>query len=59
VGALRAGAPEATVDHSWAWRSIFEDVFGHRTVYLAARRDGAVVGVLPLVLFQSVSSAGP
>src|SRR6187549_3485295 len=45
--------PEATVDHSWAWRSIFEEVFGHRTAYLAARRDGAVVGVLPLVLFQS------
>ena len=46
--------PEATVDHAWAWRSIFDDVLGHRTTYLAARRDGEVVGVLPLVLFQSL-----
>jgi len=44
---------DATVDHLWRWRTIFEDVFGHRTTYLAARRGNALVGVLPLVLFRS------
>jgi FemAB-related protein (PEP-CTERM system-associated) len=44
---------DATVDHLWGWRPVFDDVFGHRTQYLAARRGEAVVGVLPLVLFRS------
>ena len=30
-----------------------EQIFRHRTLYLVARRHDAVVGVLPLVLFQS------
>src|SRR5688572_16974510 len=47
------GHADATVDHLWAWRHIFEQVFGHRCLYLVARRDAAVVGVLPLVLFRS------
>lgn len=44
---------DASGYHLWAWRTIFEDVFGHRTNYLAARRHGRIVGVLPLVLFES------
>ena len=48
-----SGHHDATVDHLWCWREIFERVFGHRTVYLAARRSDAIVGVLPLVLFRS------
>ena len=39
--------------HVWGWRRIFEDAFGHETVYLAARRAEQIVGVLPLVLFRS------
>jgi FemAB-related protein (PEP-CTERM system-associated) len=35
--------------HLMAWRTVMTRVFGHDTVYLAARRDGALVGVLPLV----------
>jgi serine/alanine adding enzyme len=35
--------------HLMAWRTVMTRVFGHDTVYLAARRDGAIVGVLPLV----------
>ena len=45
--------PLATVDHLWPWRKVFRDVFGHDSEYLVARRNGDIVGVLPLVLFRS------
>src|SRR5688572_19326400 len=45
--------PDATVDHLWEWRHVFERVFGQRCVYMVARRDADIVGVLPLVLFRS------
>lgn len=48
-----ASSPAATGYHSWAWRQVFERAFGHRTEYLAAEDDGRIVGVLPLVLFDS------
>jgi FemAB-related protein (PEP-CTERM system-associated) len=51
--AFVASHPEATGYHLWAWRRVFERAFGHETCYLAARRDGALVGVLPLVAFRS------
>ena len=43
-----ARAPAATVFHRWPWRGILEQVFGHRSHYLIARRGSAVAGVLPL-----------
>ena len=39
--------------HIWAWRGVFERAFGHRCIYLAARRGGNIVGALPLVHMQS------
>ena len=48
-----AGHPLGTVDHLWGWRTVFRQAFGHDSEYLVARRDGAIVGVLPLVLFKS------
>jgi FemAB-related protein (PEP-CTERM system-associated) len=45
--------PDATGDHLWRWRTVFRDVFGHECVYLIAKRDGAIVGLLPLVCFRS------
>src|SRR6266513_4225164 len=48
-----AGHPLGTVDHLWGWRAVFRQEFGHDSDYLVARRDGAIVGVLPLVLFNS------
>jgi FemAB-related protein (PEP-CTERM system-associated) len=45
--------PDGTVDHLWRWQGIFSDVFGHESRYLAAKRSNEVVGVLPLVLFNS------
>ena len=44
---------DATVDHLWGWRNIFEGVFGHQPVYLSARRGESLVGALPLVQFHS------
>jgi serine/alanine adding enzyme len=39
--------------HLWAWRRVFEDVFGHECAYLQARNGNRIVGVLPLVKFRS------
>ena len=48
-----AGHPRGTGYHLPAWLSVIRAAFGHKTTYLAARRDEAVVGVLPLVFFSS------
>lgn len=45
--------PEATVELLWGWREVYQRAFAHDCVYLAARRHGAVVGVLPLVRYRS------
>ncbi|MCZ4303793.1 FemAB family PEP-CTERM system-associated protein [Zoogloeaceae bacterium G21618-S1] len=45
--------PEATFFHQAAWQGLMEDVFGHRTHFLYARRNGEVVAVLPLAEVQS------
>lgn len=44
---------DASGYHLSGWRRVFEGVFGHETVYLAAREHGRIVGVLPLVVFRS------
>jgi FemAB-related protein (PEP-CTERM system-associated) len=41
--------PDATFFHLGAWRTIIERAFRHRTHYVFAEQDGAIVGVLPLV----------
>jgi serine/alanine adding enzyme len=48
------GHPEGTVEHLAEWRTIFRDVFGQEPLYLTARRDEQIVGVLPLVKFKSL-----
>jgi serine/alanine adding enzyme len=45
--------PAATGYHEWRWRYVFERAFALRTEYLIAHRGADVVGVLPLVLFDS------
>jgi FemAB-related protein (PEP-CTERM system-associated) len=45
--------PQASAYHLWGWRQVFERAFGHQTVYLIARRGEAIVGALPLVLFNT------
>ncbi len=40
--------------HSFGWRRLNEERFGHATVFLEARSRGELTGVLPLVLTRSV-----
>ena len=40
--------PEGSFFHLAAWRTVIARAFGHRTHYVYAERDGAIVGVLPL-----------
>lgn len=40
--------------HAWGWRDVFGRAFGHESVYLIARCDGDVAGVLPLVQIKSL-----
>jgi FemAB-related protein (PEP-CTERM system-associated) len=46
-------APSGTFFHRAAWRSIIENVFGHRCHYLLAEAHGQVCGVLPLAEIRS------
>lgn len=47
------GRADASIYHRAAWAGVIERSFGHETQYLAARARGAIVGVLPLVLFKT------
>ena len=40
--------------HAFDWQEVFGRAFGHESVYLIARRDGDVTGVLPLVQIKSM-----
>ncbi len=46
--------PEATFFHKSGWQTVIEQAFGHRTHYLLAERDHALVGVLPLTEVKSL-----
>ena len=46
-------SPDAFGYHDHRWRRVFENAFGHETDYLAARAEGQIVGVLPLVIMRS------
>ncbi len=41
--------PSGTFFHRATWREVIETAFSHQSHYVFAERDGAVVGVLPLV----------
>lgn len=43
----------ASAYHGYAWRGLVHSVFGHQTLYFAARERGKIVGVLPLVRLKS------
>ena len=48
-----AAQPGYTHFHRHEWRDVMCGVFGHECVYLAARRDGRLAAVLPLVRVRS------
>lgn len=43
----------ATFCHQFAWRSVIEQAYGHRTFYFMIRQDQVVRGIMPLVLVRS------
>lgn len=45
--------PSSFLSHDPRWGKIFQEVFGHRPVYLQVEDGGKVQGVLPLVLISS------
>jgi FemAB-related protein (PEP-CTERM system-associated) len=47
-------APDGTFFHRAGWRRIFKDIFRLSPHFLLAERDGAIVGVLPLVHQRSM-----
>ncbi len=49
-----AGRPGASIYHDPRWRQVFQESFGHRCEYLAARSDGRVTGILPLVRLETL-----
>lgn len=57
------GHLECTNYHRWPWKRVFEEVFGWPAIYLMAEKDGAVLGILPLVeqkcLLRSYLSSMP
>ena len=46
--------PSGTFFHRAAWRRLIAEEFGHLTFYTYAERDGAIVGVLPLVQMKTL-----
>ena len=40
--------------HLWGWKTAIERAFGHECIYLAAREQGHLAGVLPLVRVKSL-----
>ncbi len=46
--------PDASLFHGLAWRDVLVSVFRHEPCYIVARRDGRVVGVLPLFAVRSL-----
>lgn len=49
-----AGQPEARLFHERRWGAVIDEAYGHRTLHLAAKRAGRIVGVLPLTDVRSV-----
>ncbi len=45
--------PEASFFHRAGWKRVLEESFGHACPFLFAHREGAILGVLPLVHINS------
>lgn len=45
--------PDATFFHLSGWQEVLHGVYGHRTWFYYAERDGEIVGVLPLAQIKS------
>lgn len=47
-------SPSATFFHRVGWRAVIERSFGHRTHFLTAKRNGEIVGIMPIVETKSL-----
>ena len=45
----------ATIGHNYLWKYIIERAYAHRPLYLVARTEGHISGVLPLFLMRDIS----
>ena len=45
--------PSSGIYHHIGWKSVIEDAYGHTALYLIARNNLDITGVLPLVLIKS------
>ena len=45
--------PRASFFHLSGWKRVIEEVYGHRSYFLYAEKDGRVLGVLPLAHIRS------
>lgn len=52
--AFVSAMPNGTFFHRAAWARVIETAFRHRTHYIYAERDGAIVGVLPLAQVRTM-----
>lgn len=48
------GHPRGTFFHRADWAGVIHKAFGHRTHYIYAEQDGAIVGVLPLARVKTM-----
>lgn len=51
--AFVASCGNATAAHAFAWKAVIESAYRHECPYLVVRRDGNIVGALPLVSVRS------
>jgi len=45
-------SPRATFYHQWGWKRVVENALHHRSLYLAAEKQGRISGILPLFLIR-------
>ncbi len=47
-------APGSVFGHLSVWKTIIEEAYGQDTIYLMAKEEGRVIGILPLVFMKSL-----
>jgi FemAB-related protein (PEP-CTERM system-associated) len=45
--------PDSTFYHQIGWRNVVEKTYGHKSIYLVAKEDSKIKGILPLFLMKS------
>ena len=46
--------PNSTFFHQIGWRNVVQETYKHKPIYLVAKEDGNIKGILPLFLMKSV-----